>query len=307
MKPYLMYTLSFFVFTTSCNNSQPKQRVNEEFQFSTSDSTELYVKKAGMGPICIFVHGGPGAWSKSFEMMGGNALENHFTMVYYDQRGSGRSANAEDYSLDRMVQDIDEIRMHLGSKKVFLLSHSFGGVIAANYALNYPKNIRGLMLANSTLHLEQSLLSQIEYIGQLTGEHVDAVGGDSLLMNFGAARAKLQAQNLGYKTLTDEIETFQKLDSIDKTNPSQYDFARKVWGYPEYLQNFIPITSKIDIPTLVITGTADHAIGIEHYKSFQFPLAQVVQLDGSHVLYYENNDAFIKTITSFASGLTGDN
>lgn len=303
MRFYPFSVLTAIVLLVSCQGSKTPNRVNEELMLMTSDSTELFVKKAGIGPYCIFVHGGPGAWSKSFEMMGGSALENTFTMVYYDQRGSGRSSSATDYSLKRMVQDIEELRQHLNSDKVFLLSHSFGGILAANYALEYPGKIEGLILANSTLNLEQSLLSQIEYIKELTEEKVNAVGGDSLLMNFGIARAKLEAHNLGYKTLTDRIETFEKLDSIDKTNPSEYHFARSVWNYPEFLTDFTLLTSKINCPTLVIAGTNDRAIGINHHKSFQFPSAKLVELEGSHVLYYENNKAFVETITSFANDL----
>lgn len=56
----------------------------------TQDGVKLFAKSAGNGPVCIFVHGGPGAWSKSFEEMGGRALEKRLKMVYLDQRGCGR-------------------------------------------------------------------------------------------------------------------------------------------------------------------------------------------------------------------------
>jgi len=46
-----------------------------EFEFKTSDNVKLYVKVEGKGPVCIFIHGGPGQGSRSFEEMKGNALE----------------------------------------------------------------------------------------------------------------------------------------------------------------------------------------------------------------------------------------
>ena len=36
----------------------------------TDDGTELFVQKSGDGPVCIFIHGGPGAWSKTFKDLG---------------------------------------------------------------------------------------------------------------------------------------------------------------------------------------------------------------------------------------------
>lgn len=46
-----------------------------------SDSTELYVKVAGHGPVCLFVHGGPGQGTLSFEEMGGDSLEDFLTIL----------------------------------------------------------------------------------------------------------------------------------------------------------------------------------------------------------------------------------
>lgn len=78
----------------------------------TSDHVKLFVKTAGIGTVCIFLHGGPGAWSTSFEEMGGHNLEKKLKIVYFDQRGCGRSDTAAErsYSLDRMVDDIEDIR-----------------------------------------------------------------------------------------------------------------------------------------------------------------------------------------------------
>jgi len=94
-----------------------------------------------MAPLAfLFMVDLPGAWSKSFEDMRGNSLERKLRMVYFDQRGCGRSDTPVDknYSLDRMVDDIEDIRRSSGVEKIYLLSHSFGGIIAVNYAKKYP-------------------------------------------------------------------------------------------------------------------------------------------------------------------------
>ena len=127
-------------FAFSQTNRAENDSIDPSTFIRTSDNVRLFAKISGNGPVCIFVHGGPGAWSKSFEDMKGNSLEKHLRMVYFDQRGSGRSGNSigKNYSLDRMVEDIEDIRLALGVEKIYLLSHSFGGIIAVNYAKKHP-------------------------------------------------------------------------------------------------------------------------------------------------------------------------
>ncbi|RYZ61167.1 MAG: alpha/beta hydrolase, partial [Chitinophagaceae bacterium] len=78
------------------------------FYFTTSDSVRLYVRVAGSGQPCLFVHGGPGSNAYYYEAMAGApVIEQKLQMIYFDQRGSGRSDSAanRNYSLPRMLQD----------------------------------------------------------------------------------------------------------------------------------------------------------------------------------------------------------
>ncbi|MDQ0637796.1 proline-specific peptidase [Pedobacter sp. W3I1] len=131
----------------------------------TSDTVKLSVQIVGKGPVCIYLHGGPGQDFLSFEKMGGASLEKCLTMVYLDQRGSGHSQDAKNYSLDRVVQDVEELRLKLGVEKVYLLSHSFGGILAINYALKYPEHLSGIIMANAIAHFmnPNQVREQIEY------------------------------------------------------------------------------------------------------------------------------------------------
>lgn len=71
----LILFLLFFVL-----NGAHAQITKEEY-VQVSDSTKLYTKLSGKGPFLIFVHGGPGAWSKSFEVLGGRNIEDEFTVL----------------------------------------------------------------------------------------------------------------------------------------------------------------------------------------------------------------------------------
>jgi proline iminopeptidase len=279
----------------------------------TSDGIKLAIKVAGKGPVCIYIHGGPGQDYLSFEKMGGSNLEKKLTMVYLDQRGSGHSQNAKDYSLNRLVDDIEETRKQLGADKIYLLSHSFGGVLAVNYAQKYQEYVSGLILANSTLHFfnNSSLREQIMYSYHLLHKDTTITSDNTqeLLRQNAIVRKKLNKVHLGYKLLADSINTIEKMDSIESGYKRTSDFGYAVIAhlidstkqnrYPEYWKDYAPISSRINVPVLVITGTRDYAIGTAHYKTFRFPNQHVVKLDGSHMLYYERNAAFTAAVFRF--------
>ncbi|MGY0694422.1 alpha/beta fold hydrolase [Virgibacillus sp. FSP13] len=126
----------------------------------TSDGVRLYVEKSGQGDPCIYLHGGPGYWSKSFQYFSENLLEDALEMIYLDQRGCGRSelARGKNYSLARLIDDIEEVRKDLGIEAWYVMGHSFGGILAVNYAHTYPSRTKGLILSNVTLNMKKILL-----------------------------------------------------------------------------------------------------------------------------------------------------
>ena len=116
----------------------------------TSDSVELYVNIEGQGPPCLYIHGGPGAGSYWLEALMGDSLEQYFQMIYLDQRGVGRSSSPTDgnFSMNRMVQDFEEVRKALGIEQWLTLGHSFGGVLQMGYATQQPESISAFLFIN---------------------------------------------------------------------------------------------------------------------------------------------------------------
>jgi len=135
-----------------------------EMYLEMSDKVNLYVRQVGQGIPCIFVHGGPGEGSLDFEVLGGNVLEGFMNMIYFDQRGSARSEGDEE-------TDMEEIRKKLGISKWIVMAHSFGGIIATNYAHKYGEAIDKLILLNVTLSMEGSFKSQIYHGSKLLSEN----------------------------------------------------------------------------------------------------------------------------------------
>jgi L-proline amide hydrolase len=98
-------------------------------------------------PIVIFVHGGPGCSEIPYIREYQKRLERNFTIVHYDQRGSGKSFHfGEDYSAlssDLLVEDLlaltDYVTAELGESRVLLAGHSFGTYIGMKAAAQAPE------------------------------------------------------------------------------------------------------------------------------------------------------------------------
>lgn len=78
-------------------------------------------------------------------------------MIYLDLQGAGRSGSpaSKDYSMDRMLHDFEEIWHHLGISQWLVMGHSFSGTLLSAYGLTYPEALRGLMMFNCTLNLNE--------------------------------------------------------------------------------------------------------------------------------------------------------
>ena len=100
-------------------------------------------------PALILLHGGPGTSESALFRQYDGALEDHFLVVYWEQRGAGRSYHADlprsSMTIDRMVRDLDElvdsVRSRFGKDRVALLGHSWGTILGTLYAHRHPEKI----------------------------------------------------------------------------------------------------------------------------------------------------------------------
>lgn len=112
---------------------------------------KLHVREVGSGPPVVVLHGGP-EFDHEYLLPELDRLAESCRLVYYDQRGRGRSWHGEtaaDVGLASDLDDLDEIRCWLGMESVTLLGHSWGGLLAVEYALARPQNVAKLVLMNT--------------------------------------------------------------------------------------------------------------------------------------------------------------
>lgn len=123
----------------------------------------VWTKKVGDAPIkVLLLHGGPGADHCYFECFEDFLPQNGIEFYYYDQLDSGNSDKPNDPSLwtiERYRDEVETVRKALGLEDFYLLGHSWGGMLAIEYALAYPKHLKGLIISN----MEPSIPDMVKY------------------------------------------------------------------------------------------------------------------------------------------------
>jgi proline iminopeptidase len=108
---------------------------------------ELFVRRVGAGPPAVVLHGGPGA-HHDYLLPGFDALAEGRELIYYDQRGGGRSPVARDIPVGwtEHVADLDALRQAWGLERLTLVGYSWGGLLALLYATSHPERVARLAL-----------------------------------------------------------------------------------------------------------------------------------------------------------------
>jgi proline iminopeptidase len=141
--------------------TRPLQSHDESF-WTMGDGVRLYHFGDGAGRNVLVVHGGPGFPFRT-PVPGLRPLADRYRFIYYDQRGCGRSSrpierfSGQNYfqnvkllngklGLGAQVADIERIRRILGDQQLVIVGHSFGALLAALYAAEFPERVKGMVL-----------------------------------------------------------------------------------------------------------------------------------------------------------------
>lgn len=120
--------------------------------------------KDASNPILLYLHGGPGAAVSSHSDQVTGDLENHFVVVHWDQRGSGKTLELNNDSgipsMDIMKQDAEEMFLHLlnrfDRKQLMLLGNSWGTILGFHLAQSYPDKVQSFIAVSPIIHHTKS-------------------------------------------------------------------------------------------------------------------------------------------------------
>jgi proline iminopeptidase len=282
------------------------------------NGTKLFVRDVGpsQAPVIIAVHGGPGG--SYLGMLPLERLAPAFRIIFYDQRGTGKSerlkisardqAGLEELSLEKNVEDIEELRKSIGSDKVSVIGHSNGGALATFYAAKYPRHIEKLVVYSGgpedtelaerkrQKHLSKMPESQKLLLKQYTDslqERVEQNASQDELDELFTRVVGLMIPYLYYSPPKSPVET-GRLGFWANMGVAKYidSFDRKA---------FASHLAKIKSPTLLIWGRFEPAPQERLlYLRDNIPNAQLVVFEkSSHNAMKEETDLFFRTLLEF--------
>lgn len=275
----------------------------------------VWTKRVGNNPRIklLLLHGGPGATHEYFECMESFLPAEGIEFIYYDQLGSGGSSKPTDEKLwttERFVDEVEQVRQALGLTKdnFYLLGHSWGGILATEYALKYQQNLKGLIISNMMM----SIPAYNAYANDVLAKQMDP----AVVKEIKAIEAKKQYESPRYmELLTPNFYTKHILrleEWPDAVNRAFGKMNRQVYvlmqGPSEFgasgrLENWDRTAdlASITVPTLVIGATND-TMDPEHMKMVSQKVKNGTFLlcpAGSHMDMWDDQETYMRGLVEF--------
>lgn len=132
-------------------------------------------------PVLLFLHGGPGMVEFFMEQEYPTGLAQHFTMVWWEQRGAGMSFSAdippETMTLDQMISDAiqvaDYLRARFGQDRIIMLGHSWGAYLGIQVAAAAPDRFLAYVGMGQIVHQLQSEVMAHDHLLEVYGARGD--------------------------------------------------------------------------------------------------------------------------------------
>ena len=292
--------------------SPADQSIPREGYVQVQDA-RLFYREIGQGQPIMVIHGGP-TFDHNYLLPDMDRLSRSFRLIYYDQRGRGKSGEnvqPEQVSLQSEIQDLEGLREYFHLDSVAVLGHSWGGLLAMEYATRHPQRVSHLILLNTApaSHNDWVLFQQ-----ELRKTAADDLDKKEAL----AATAKYQMGDLEtdaeyyrihFRATVRQPELLERVvrslrlsvtpDGIRKARAIMQRLYDETWLLSEY--SLLPKLRPLAIPTLVISSDYDFIpVACAVHIAQVIPGAHLVVLkDCGHFSYLECPDQVRKEIADF--------
>jgi pimeloyl-ACP methyl ester carboxylesterase len=274
--------------------------------FSAPDGTSLAYHVFGEGIPVICLPGGPMQDSAYLGELGG--LSAHRQLIMVDHRGTGRSAIPEDaasYRCDRLVDDVEALREHLGLDRLDLLAHSAGANLAALYVARHPERVGKLALITPSVRAVGITVtgeSRLE-IARLRKDEPWFEAAYAALEAVVAGNATDDSRNsidpFFYGRWDATAQTHQAAQDDHRNNEAAAAFGAEGAFDPEATRAAL---AAFNAPVLLLAGEVDLNTPPSVATEFAelFPNAElVVQSQAGHYPWLDDADRFVTTTATF--------
>ena len=277
----------------------------------------IWTKQMGNSPKIkiLLLNGGPGATHEYFECFESFMLPEGFEIIYYDQLGCGLSDDPKDtaiWYLSRFVEEVEQVRKALNLTKddFYLLGHSWGGILAMQYALKYQDNLKGLIISNMMSscplygkYAQEVLAPQFDPKVLDTIRQIEAKGDfenpkymELLYPNFYAKHICRIPLNQWPEPMTRSFNKMNHSLYVTMQGPSEFGIGGNLvnWDVSKRLP-------EIKTPSLTIGGTFD-TMDPEHMKWMSTQVQHgrfLLCPNGSHMSMYDDQKNYFPGLIQF--------
>ncbi len=329
--------LIYFIFATfifiSCNNNTVNTNaiaINDSlfnqvqtggikiFKIETPKGKfNIWTKTVGNNPTIkvLLLNGGPGATHEYFECFESFLPQQNIEFIYYDQLGCGLSDNPKDttmWDLSRFVEEVEQVRKALSLTKdnFYLLGHSWGGILAMQYALKYQDNLKGLIISNMMSscpdygkyaqevlapQFDKNILDTIRQI-EKKGDFANPKYMELLMPNFYAKHICRIPIAQWPEPVTRSFAKMNQSLYVTMQGPSEFGIGGNLTNWD--IKKQLP---QIKVPTLTIGGKFD-TMNPEHMKWMSTQVQHgrfLLCPNGSHMDMYDDQKNYFPGLIQF--------
>lgn len=333
--PSLFFLIIVFAFLSCTSSSEKEETISLKTYFSNKDSGlqtggikiipietpkgkfNVWTKTIGNNPKkrLLLLNGGPGATHEYFECFESFLPAEGIEIIYYDQLGCGNSDNPKDTSfwdLPRYVEEVEQVRkaLNLTNENFYLLGHSWGGILAMEYALKYQQNLKGLVISNMMASaVDYGKYAENVLAGQMDPKVLDTIRGIEASGDFSNPKYMellyphfytAHILRIPLQSWPEPVNrSFSKMNMslyVTMQGPSEFGIRGKLekWDVKDQL-------GKITVPTLVV-GAKHDTMDPEHMKWMSATVKNGTFLycpNGSHMSFYDDQVTYMNGLIHF--------
>ena len=278
---------------------------------------KVWTKRVGNHPTMkvLLLHGGPGMTHEYFEVFDSYFPNANIEYYYYDQLGSHFSDQPTDQSLidlPRYVEEVEQVRqaLKLDQSNFYLLGHSWGGILAMEYALKYQQHLKGLIVSNMVDSIpayneyakkvlmpamDQTVLKETQAL-EAAGKYEDPRYMELLIPHHYEKHVLRMPQAQWPDPVNRSFKHVNAKIYVSMQGPSELGASGKLLNWDRSAD-----LSKIHVPTLMIGAQHDTmdpqymaamASKVKRGRSLTCP-------NGSHMAMYDDSEAYFAGLIRF--------
>jgi proline iminopeptidase len=287
-------------------------------------SFKVWTKRVGNNPKArvLLLHGGPAATHEYWEACDSYLPAAGIEYYYYDQLGSAYSDQPDDpdlWNIERFVDEVEQVRqaLDLHRDNFYLVGHSWGGILAIEYALRFQRNLKGLVISN----MMASIPAYNEYANKVLKPGMDP-GGLAEIERLEATGEFTQPRYMELLMQHHYVQHVLRMPADQWPDPVNRAFAKL--NYPLYTLMQGPSElgasgrlvewdrtgdlDRIEVPTLVIGATHD-TMDPKHMEAIagRIPKGRFhLCSNGSHMAMYDDQQTYFEGLIGFINDVDRD-